>query len=225
MSGIKGRLAAMAICAIMAGYASHANAQWYISGNVGASSLDDSDYIDTAAIGSATGNVEFDGGIAATGAIGYALKNFRVEGEVSYRRNDLDLIRIDTVSIAGLLFTNVGSFDIQGETTALSGMINGWYEFDTKSKWVPFVGGGVGVSHVNLNIDSIAGIATNFDESDTVFAYQVGAGIGYNVNEKMTVTFGYRYFATADPEGQSSTDKIETEYSGHNLLVGINYRF
>mgnify|MGYP000173391166 CR=1 FL=1 len=79
-----------------------AHAQWYVSGNAGASFLQDASVTDTFAGGSGTGDVSFDTGYGLSGAIGHAWGPFRLEGELSYRKNDLDQIDVTSVTIAGL---------------------------------------------------------------------------------------------------------------------------
>ncbi len=202
-----------------------AHAQWYASGNAGVSILRDYDFTDTFTAGSITGEVESDNGAGFSAAVGHDWGGLRVEGEFSYRENDLDSVRIDTLTVAGVVFTGLGTFDFEGDTTSYGFMVNGWYDFDTGSDWVPFVGLGLGVAKVKLDITSVAGVAVTYDESDTVLAYQVGAGLGYRVTPMMTVNLSYRYFATKDPEFDDGVDKIETEYASHNIMVGLIARF
>jgi len=94
----------------------------------------------------------------------------RVEGEISHRKNDWEA------------FTAQGSKLVtEGDFSSLSFMANGWYDFNTSTNWVPFVGGGIGISAMNMEITRISGIPQSYDESDTVFSYQFGAGIGYKL--------------------------------------------
>ncbi len=44
---------------------------------------------------------------------------------------------------------------------------------------------------------------------------------GYDVSDTVTIDFGYRYYATADPD----FDGVEVEYSGHNFLAGVRLAF
>ena len=46
-----------------------------------------------------------------------------------------------------------------------------------------------------------------------------GGGIGYEINDKMTVDLGYRYFATADPDFNG----LDAEYGSHNVTIGIRF--
>ena len=60
-----------------------------------------------------------------------------------------------------------------------------------------------------------------YDADDTVFAWQVGAGIGYALTPQLTFDLKYRYFATSDPE----FDGTEVEYASHNVYAGIRLHF
>ncbi len=203
-----------------------AKAQWYASVNAGVTLVDDADVTDTASIGSITGEVGFDTGFGLSGAVGYSWGGLRLEGEISYRKNDLEDLRVDSLTLGGTTFSGaLGTFALEGDTTALGGMANGWYDFDTGTRWVPFLGAGLGVARLNIEIESIAGGAIIYDESDTVFAYQAGAGVGYKVTRTTTVSLSYRFFGTADPEFDDGFDKVDAEYSSHNIMVGIVGRF
>ena len=71
------------------------------------------------------------------------------------------------------------------------------FDIKTNSEITPYIGGGLGVANVaidNLSL-SMNGVTILGSEDDTVFAYQVGLGIGYEINDEMTADFGYRYFA------------------------------
>jgi len=69
---------------------------------------------------------------------------------------------------------------------------------------------------------SVPGIGTlTSSVDDTVFAYQVGTGVSFAVNEKVSLDLNYRYFATSDPNFEG----IETEYSSHNVYAGIRVSF
>ncbi len=203
-----------------------AKAQWYVSANAGGTILSDADITDTAAIGSFTGEVGFDTGFGVSGAVGYAYGALRFEGEISYRKNDLDDLQVNSLTLGGTTISGVlGTFALEGDTTALGFMANGWYDMDTGTPWVPFVGAGLGIAKINIDIESVAGIPTIYDESDTVFAFQVGAGVGYKVTPTTTVSLSYRFFGTADPEFDDGFDKIDAEYMSHNVMVGVLFGF
>ena len=174
----------------------------YFSGNIGAAFLTDSDISG----GGEDGELSFDTGFAVAGAIGTSIDSFRVEGEVSYQSND-----IDEVSIDGL-----GSVDIDGDVTALSLLLNGYYDFSNDSAFTPYLTAGIGYSNVEVDFDDLGG-----SENDSVFAYQLGAGVGYAVTDNVTIDAKYRYFATEDPD----FDGVDAEMASHNIYLGIRVNF
>lgn len=155
----------------------------------------------------------FDTGFALGGFVGYDLgTGIRVEGELTYRSNALDGFSL----LPGTPFD--GGFD------SLSLMGNAFYDFSTGSAWTPYVGGGLGVALMTSDITS-TGIDV-IDDDDTVFAYQVAAGLGYALSPTVTITADYRFFATSNPEfSDFAADTIEFEYMNHSILVGARTTF
>lgn len=74
-------------------------------------------------------------------------------------------------------------------------------------------------------METIGGLATNFDESETVFADQAAAGIGYRSTPTAILSAEYRYFGTTDPEFESRGTTTETELSSHNFMAGVRFLF
>ena len=202
-----------------------ADDRWYVSGNAGATLSPDITQTDTFAAGSVTGDADLDTGFGLSAAVGRSFGNIRVEGEISYRDNDLAEWNNISGNLTGNLFTATGPLAVDANSTSIGFMANGHYDFKTSGKWTPFVMGGLGVSRVNLDVKSVAGTAVTYDESDTVVAYQVGAGVGYALSADTSVDLSYRFFATADPTFDDGTDKVDSEYSSHNIWVGLTHKF
>lgn len=180
----------------------------YVSGNLGIGIASDSDVTQSGT----TGTFESDKGLALGVAFGYGLGSTRIEGEVAYQKNDLDKI-----SISG-----IGSATIDGDTSSTAFLLNGYYDFKNESALTPFISAGLGLAKVEVSEITVPGFGPVTSSSDdTVFAYQIGAGVGYAVNEKVTLDVKYRYFATSDPD----FDGIEAEYSSHNIYAGVRVNF
>lgn len=179
----------------------------YVSGNLGLAIPSDSDLTDSTVPG-ITIDIESDLGLALGVAAGYAFgNNTRIEGEIAYAKNDLDK--------ASLLGVDV---DLTGDTSSIALLLNGYYDFKNASAFTPFINGGIGMARVKVNDINIPGSGLpDTSDDDTVFAYQVGVGVGYAVNEKVSIDVKYRYFGTSDPE----FDTTESEYSSHNVYAGI----
>ena len=153
----------------------------------------------------------YDTGWTIGAAVGYSLNNIRVEGEISYQKSDFD----ETTGL-GL------SLDSTGDVTGTAFMVNGYYDFVNSSKFIPYIGAGLGYANVEINDYNIPGSGVpDYNDDDSVFAYQFGAGIGYAINEKIMIDLKYRYFSTADPEFDTS----EVEISGNKFCLGMKYSF
>ena len=174
----------------------------YISGNLGAVIVNDSDLDD----GVDTGEFSYDTGFGFVAALGTSLQNdIRVEAELGYRNNDLDEIKVD----------GFGSGDIDGDVTTTSLMGNGYYDFSTTGSFSPYIGAGVGYANVEGDLDDFG------DEDDNVFAYQFILGGSFASSETLSVDLQYRYFATEDPD----FDGLDSEYQSHNIMIGLRNSF
>ena len=182
----------------------------YVSGNVGFAMLSDSDLTDSTVPG-LTITTEYDPGFALGGALGYDFNRFRVEGEISYQKND-----VDKFSLMGV------SLDASGDVSAIAFLINGYFDFVNDSAFTPYISAGLGYAKVEFNDLNIVGSGLpSISDDDAVFAYQVGLGVGYAVTEKVTIDVKYRYFATDDPE----FDTTQAEIASHNFLLGVRFNF
>lgn len=189
-------------------------------------------------------NAEFDTGTALSFAMGYDFgNNFRIEAEFAYQKNDLDKAgfryyeNIDVVLAGEQLVNEVAFADVDfvsGDISSLALMINGYMDFANTSAFTPFMTAGVGFAKVKNDMFSMAIdtflfevdeeynlVSLDQSGSDTILAYQVGAGVGYAVSETFTLDFKYRFFATEDPEFGS----VNMEYASHNFYVGFRKGF
>ena len=206
-------------------------------------------------------NATTDNGFAVRGMAGYAFPSgLRVEAEIDYRKHntdEMDVISPGTLATlavdraialgrlppgteyAGLPPAAQESFDelakgpqpVDGAFSMLAFMVNMDYDFDMGSPWKPYVGGGLGFASISLDTESQATGRSLVDDSDTVFAYQVGAGIGYEFplpeGRSLTVSLDWRYFDTQTPtfKGDVTGAEFEAEISGHDIGIGLIYGF
>lgn len=105
------------------------------------------------------------------------------------------------------------------EIESQSLMINGYYDIDTGSKLTPYVGAGIGYAKIKGKL-SVLG-ESPYSEDDNNFAWQVGAGVGYALNDKVSLDAGYRYV----DYGDFTKEGLKWESSAHELYVGARYAF
>jgi opacity protein-like surface antigen len=218
-----GALAALAL----AGAGSDAWAQLYFAGSAGAEFLRDGSLTSTGSGTNGSGELTYDTGFGGAAALGYAFGRVRIEAEGFYRSSDLSQFNQATsgITVGTVTVTGAGTKTATGDQSALGALANLYYDFHTGTGWTPFVGGGIGMASISLKIDRLGATAVNFDESETVLAYQFGAGFSYQFTPRAAVTIGYRYFATADADLQVGGTTDTVEYSSHNVQLGIRYGF
>ena len=224
---------ALALCLAVpaAAQAAEPGNGWYVSGNVSAAiaaGASEIPYTDEVA---GTNELSYKPGFGLDAAVGYAFGNIRLEGEVSWSQ-----LGADDVKFKGSNLQVDG--DWRGDVSALGLMANGWYDIATGTRWVPYVGGGLGAAQLDIG-ERFKGTVTDDDDSDPntnvvdegdgsidrvddwVFAYQVGAGIGYRIDDRAVVQFGYRFFGTSEGDIDGSKMAIRI----HKISVGVRYSF
>ena len=214
------KLAVIAGAAFIAATGSAQAEGFYLGAFGGLNFLDEAD--GTANVGGPsdiTVEVESDLGWVAGAVAGFAFDfGLRAEAEVAYRMNALDRATLSPVSV-----------DLEGDTTALSFMGNLWFDFLPDGTIRPFIGGGLGMAQVSLNDVEVGplGGGTFVDDSDVVFAYQLGGGVAFQVAPGLDLTAEYRYFGTENPDFELEVAPIdaEYEYSSHSVLFGLRYTF
>lgn len=129
-----------------------------------------------------------------------------------------------TKSATPVSSVTVVSAGSNGQAETWSIMANLWYDFDLGDSPIkPFIGGGIGAAHVNLEYNAAAGtyfggtVAYRLDDGGWGFAYQVGAGVGYDLGGGMTLSAEYRYFGATDVDVGNTEVGVES----HNFMVGL----
>ena len=174
----------------------------------GASWLEDA-HVDSDVLGE-DAELDFDTGWIAGGALGYALGGEtvapRAEFDFSYRTQDIDSLESDG-----------DSANASGDLSAVSGLANLWVDVPVGARLKPYAGGGLGAAHVMLDTDGV-------DDNDTVFAWQLGAGVAYQFTPRVEATADYRWFNTEDPSFEDDGE-TELDYGTHNALLGLRFLF
>lgn len=189
-----------------------ANAQIYIGLHGGANFLQDSDLDGDDGTDAAA---SFDPGFAIGGVIGYRFGvtdhlAIDVEGEFAYRLNS-----VDEVSASG--FSDNGD----GEAQSFSWMANAWLNWQIgDSGFAPYLGGGFGGVHIDLNDAEVAGLELS-NESDFVIGGQLGGGLNYQVVEHLVLSLDYRFLITQEPHFEA----FSAEYQSHSVMLGLKYLF
>ena len=160
------------------------------------------------------GDIKFDTGWAIGAVGGYDFGTWRLEGELAYRSSGAKEVSDST-----------GSSPLDGDVTSTALMVNAFYDFKTLSPSVyPYIGAGIGGANVSADIKE-SGVQV-LDDDEIVFAWQLVAGVAFPVSKQLAIDLNYRYFATSDPSLNATTgETVDTEYSSHNVFLGLRYNF
>jgi OOP family OmpA-OmpF porin len=260
-----------------------ADSRWYVGLNVPVMFIDDSESVERGVAQvpyTANAVNSYKTGFRVSGMLGYEFgSGFRVDGEVFFARANLGklIYKGRTTTEPGLGTIDIPgdhSIPVSGSANQLGGMVNVWYDFNTGSRWKPYVGGGLGLVRVDwgdveYNRNEVAQGAANelallrvrqrlqlppdapfpqgvregtlaqavlpegtvpeLSGTDTVFAYQLGAGLGYEVTDAITVQVGYRMLKSNQLEftGRSAQAMATatTDMQVHLFEIGVRYRF
>lgn len=175
----------------------------YVGTSVGPSFFHDSDVSDPFA---GNANVSYDTGFVFNFAGGYRFDSgVRLEGEYGYKKAD-----ISNLSLGGITYTTSDS-----DLSVMSFMVNAFYDINLNSPFTPFVGAGIGALRGNVS-------TSGQDFDDTVFGYQLSAGISYAATKNVNFDLSYRFEGAASDFNMDGSD---LSYHSSNILVGVRYTF
>lgn len=172
---------------------------------------------------SITFDSEYDAGLGVSGTFGYSFtRSLRAEAEVTGRINDADSFTFERDLLTGASFS--GETEAEGDVQSIAFMLNGYYDLDTGTRWMPYVGVGVGAAYVEAEL-ATSGLGI-VDDDDVVFAYQAMIGVAYQTTAFSAIGVGYRYFATSDPDLEAPNGTtFSSEYSSHNIELELRLKF
>lgn len=179
----------------------------YLSGALGAHKTDDADVTGSAI------NEEADTDTGVAGLVGLGLQlgttNWRTELEGGYRETAVD-------TISGV--TGTGDVDI------LSIMGNVFYDIELSQKLDFYLGGGLGLADVDISNAGTFGGAT-VDENDMGWAWQLGAGAAYALNDRLKLTLDYRFLNIEDLDYATSPNlgELDVDVRDHAVFVGLRF--
>ena len=126
------------------------------------------------------------------------------------------------------------------ELSVYSAMLNAYYDIDTGTEFTPYVGGGIGMAHLKNKTKATGStpegaLNSGSSESENNFAWNIGAGVSYALNDKVSLDAGYRYADYGNVKesvsqtvpGLSAPLNVSGKYdvTAHEFLLGARYSF
>jgi opacity protein-like surface antigen len=203
---------------------------WYVGVEGGAMLVENIDFDIGTTKSAASAHHEAGWDVDAT--IGYDFGAFRAEAEVGYRQANLTSYSSSLTTPVTRLNGTTGGIAAPGiynyaggQSSALSFMVNGLIDFGDDDGLQGFVGGGVGVARVDAQY-GLNTLANFLDDSDSVFAWQVLAGLRAPLTHNVDVTLKYRFFNAdnvrlVDISGRN----FDGRFRSHSIMGGITFNF
>ena len=234
-------LTAVAVTALMAvpSLATANDQGWYVRGNVGYGAMTDMDLT-----GDIIGDVEAEANVAGSLGVGYAFgNNWRIELDGTQLWNDLGAISQAANTSANMRMSTL--------------MMNAIYDFQDFGVWTPYIGAGLGVAKSELSAQSHGFPSGNINlplvnnptcpnnalcsvnDTDGSLAWQLIAGMGYDITEKLVWDTQYRYMNAGtlhfggfgnnfNGAAAGPSLPLNTNIGGvgsHVLMTGLRYKF
>lgn len=147
-------------------------------------------------------------------------------------------------SIPGEMLTDDQTYKIQ------SLFLNMYWDIENKTRFTPYIGGGIGIGFIKTGFGRhhysvLDSSDSNWEEEDrfrdwgkkteTNFIWNLGVGVGYEVNDNWVVDLGYRFVnfgsiktktvTLIDDEGYHSGSVKTDHLYQHQFSLGIRYTF
>lgn len=173
------------------------------------------------------GEFQFDTGYQLSGLIGYRLSDsLSLETELAYTNFDYDKVNLTTAGTAttgGVTFTGAASssYDIEGSISSFSMIFGPSFDFDFNNKTEFILGGGIGFSSYNDEIEKVGGsTGLSYDVENTDFSAKFKTGINYSIDLVTYIhgEYGYNYV-------DSGIDNYTDDFTAHSFNAKLMYNF
>jgi len=182
----------------------------------------------------ASGNLHFDTGVASGVVVGYhVMPTLAVEGNFEYAGFDIHSVS-GTIALTGPVAGTVsGTIGLQGRVNSYNGLVNAiWTPLGPDARYgiAPYIGAGIGFSHVNetLTAATIAGttITGNVGDDQTDFAANAIVGADFPLPMMPQLTLGVRYRLLFVNSSSSSTGPLSVgNFFGHVFTANATWHF
>lgn len=118
-----------------------------------------------------------------------------------------------------------GTSEMTFNSTTL--LANVYYDFHNSTAFTPYIGAGLGLAFNYLGVDTeyYNGYGDSMDDRQTNFAWQVGVGVAYAINENIAVDAAYRYLDLGYTQLDSHYGDMGIRPYNHEFMLGLRFGF
>ncbi len=156
---------------------------------------------------------------------------------IAYGRSFTDWLRTEVelgyvyMDFEKMYLKNQGeTVELEGDDTHLRVLSNFYLDWNTGAGLTPFIGGGFGLAHANLDMkwEHQNGSTAETESSDNTFIWQAVAGTGWSIGSSWELELMYRFYAsndlTHDNHENANYPEVEVEGTkGSFIELGIRY--
>lgn len=174
----------------------------------------------------ATGSFSDEDGFTVGGALGYDWSSYGLN-----LRSELEYLYYEDINYSGDNATGGNLSHMSADVNVQTLMVNLYYDFETDSPWVPYVGAGAGMAFISTDVDYDANWAgaSNGDSTATNFAWMATLGCAYEFNANWALDLSARYSGFGDGDSISTNGDTLSfrakDLSAFDTLLGVRYTF
>ncbi len=210
--------ASLILCVLSAAAAAE-ESHWYTTASVGAGNLQSTTLVYSDGAQQFSADADFTTSFVGGGTLGYQFDNgWSIEGDIQYRRNELDPVDIGPL----------GSFS-EGDFASLSFGASLLYRFGLgqNEKLTGYIGPGiVWIQEIDIDFDSDGQQEISFESDDTAFELRLGGR--YELSDRLFIDTSVEYLLAGEVTLELPSDNSQTvsaDYDHWSLNIGLGWRF
>lgn len=129
------------------------------------------------------------------------------------------------------LKSNANAANLKGQWNLQTLFLNAYWDFHNDTAFTPYIGGGVGMGFIQSKYElEVAGLGSDsYNETNTVFAWNAGAGVAYAITDNLSADLAYRFVGLGYHENDKTVGdtkfKVGMAPYANEFSLGIRYTF
>ena len=200
----------------------YAQDRFYMGGGFGLSWLGSSEEVyDDNTYSASNTDTYYDIGFSKFSKLGYKWKNYRLEVEKFVYENSVDNMEKSKVKVSNV--------DKSSQLSFSTFFLSLYYDFDNlenKINFVPFVGGGIGTSKIDIVREYTNSSLSQSGEDDSI-SFHVTYGIEKRFTKNLSLDVAFRLISYTNIDLKDNSSNTIEQKLGPNmtLMTGVKYAF